>query len=439
MLTRRGVGLLAAVAAPLFFAIWIGALVWVAAALFAAIVALIVHDGRSVPSAEAIMATREHEPRLSVGTENPVTLKIGIAHRRRVPLVVQVREEPPPYCAMTPGPFFTAILPPGGEPDEIAYTLRPGQRGQYAFGPITLRIPGVRDLVVRQRAVTLTDPIRVYPNIRAIRTHDLATHRFLRTASGPRRARRPGEGTEFERLREYTPDDEYRRIDWKATARRGKPIARAFEAERAWNVLLLLDAGRLMGAPVGDLTKLDVAVNAALLVAHIGARHGDRIGLLAFADRVEAYVPPLSGPRQEGVLLESLYAVRAQPTATDYRAAFTALAAHRPQRSLLILLTDITDWQTPRTLVPTLSAAAAHHRIVVVTLRDPALDALARQPPTTPGAIYERVAAERLGRERALLLATIAGRGIETLDQPADQLSGALIDTYRDLKRHAPL
>ena len=439
MLTRRGIGLMAMVALPLFLALWIGALVWVAAALFVGSIVLIVLDSRTVPPASVIRVAREHEPRLSVGTENPVRLKVGIAHGRLTPLVVRVREEPPPHCAMTPGPFFTAILPPGGEPDELMYTLRPGARGQYAFGPITLRIPGVRNLVVRQRTVARDDPVRVYPNIRAIRTHDLAARRFLRTTSGLRRTRRPGEGTEFERLREYTPDDEYRRIDWKATARRGKPIARTFEAERAWNVVLLLDAGRLMGAPVGDLTKLDVAVNAALLVAHIGARQGDRIGLLAFADRVEAYVPPASGPRQEGVLLESLYAIRAQPTATDYREAFRALAAHRPQRSLVILLTDITDASTPRTLVATLAAAAAHDRVVVVTLRDPELDMLAQRPPANPDAIYTRVAAERLGRERALLLATIAGRGIETLDVPADRLSAALIDTYLDLKQHAPL
>jgi len=194
-----------------------------------------------------------------------------------------------------------------------------------------------------------------------------------------------------------------------------------------------------MGAPVGDLTKLDVAINAALLVAHIGARQGDRVGMLAFADRVEAYVPPASGPRQEGVLLESLYALRTQPTATDFGAAFVALAAHRPQRSLLVLLTDVTDWQTPRTLLPALTAAATRHRVVVVTLRDPELDALVAQPPVDSTAIYERVAAERLARERALLLATIAGRGIETIDVPADRLSGTLLDTYRDLKQRAPL
>jgi uncharacterized protein (DUF58 family) len=438
MLTRRGTGLLALVAAPLFCAVWMGVLVWVAAALFVSVVVLIVWDSRSVPPAGAIVAAREHEPRLSVGTENMVTLKIGIAHGRPVPLVVRVREEPPPECAIVPGPFFRAILPPGGEPDEIAYTLRPGRRGQYAFGPIALRIPGVRNLVVRQRTVALDDPIRVYPNIRAIRTHDLASRRFLRTTAGLRRTRRPGEGSEFERLREYTPDDEYRRIDWKATARRAKPIARTFEAERAWNVILMLDTGRLMGAPVGDLTKLDVAVNAALLVAHIGARQGDRIGMMAFADRVEAYVPPASGPRQEGILLESLYTVHAEPTATDYAAALTALVAHRPQRSLLILLTDITDSRAPRTLIPTL-AAAARHRVVVVTLRDPELDALSRQSPTDAAAIYERVAAERLARERALLLATISGRGIESVDVPADRLSATLLDTYLDLKRHAPL
>lgn len=439
MLTRRGVWLLALVGVPLFLAVWTFAFVWVALVLFVAVVALIILDRRSVPLAAAIMVAREHEPRLSVGAENPVTLLVGIAHGRFVPLVVQVREEPPPTCAITPGPIFTAILPPDGEPDRIAYTLRPSERGQHAFGPVTLRIPGKWGLVIGQRAVTLADPIRVYPNVRAIRTHDLAARRLLRTTTGLRRTRRPGEGSEFERLREYTPDDEYRRIDWKATARRGKPIVRTFEAERAWSVVLMLDSGRLMGAPVGELTKLDAAINASLLLAHIGARQGDRIGLLAFADRVESFVPPTSGPRQEGIILESLYAVRAQPTATDYGAAFLALAAHRPHRSLLILLTDITEAATPQTLLPTLAAAAVRHRIVVVTLRDPELDALVAEPPTNTTAVYARVAGERLARERALLLATIAGRGIETVDVPADRLSSALLAVYLDLKGRGPL
>ncbi len=439
MLTRRGIGLLAVVAVPLLCAVWAGALVWVAAALFVAALVLIVLDSRSVPPASAITVAREHEPRLSVGAENPVRLKIGIAHGRPVPLVVRVREEPPPTCTMQPGPFFEAILPPDGEPDVLGYRLRPGERGQHRFGPVTVRIPGKWRLVLRQRSVEAPDPIRVYPNVRAIRTHDLASRRLLRMTTGLRRTRRPGEGSEFERLREYTPDDEFRRIDWKATARRAKPIALAFEAERAWSVILMLDCGRLMGAPVGDLTKLDVAVNAALLLAHIGARQGDRIGLMAFADRVEIFVPPVSGPRQEGVILESLYTVRAQPTATDFAAAFVALAAHRPQRSLLILLTDITEAEAPRTLLPMLATAATRHRVVVVTLRDPELDALVAQSPVRASAVYERIAGERLAREREVLLATIAGRGIETVDVPADRLGAALLETYLDLKGRGPL
>jgi uncharacterized protein (DUF58 family) len=439
MLTRRGIWLLVLVAVPLFLAVWVGALIWVSLVLFVAALVLILLDSRSVPPLSAITIAREQEPRLSVGADNPVLLKVGIAHGRPVPLVVRVREEAPPTCTIQPGPFFEAILPPDGEPDVITYTLRPGERGQHAFGPVTLRIPGVWQLIVRQRSVDKRDPIRVYPNVRAIRTHDLASRRLLRTTTGLRRTRRPGEGSEFERLREYTPDDEFRRIDWKATARRGKPIARTFEAERAWSIILMLDAGRLMGAPVGDLTKLDVAINAALLLAHIGARQGDRIGLLAFADRVETFIPPISGPRQEGTILESLYTIRAQPTATDYGAAFIALAANRPQRSLLILLTDITEAETPRMLLPMLAAAGKRHRTIVVTLRDPELDALVTQSPRDATAVYERVAGERLARERELLLATIAGRGIETVDVAADRLNLALLETYLDLKGRGPL
>ncbi len=434
MLTQRACLLLALVAAPLFASLVVPALLWVAVACFLALVGLIALDARSVPPVAAITVQREYEPRLSVGSENPVTLRIGMTHNRALPLVAQVREEPPAGFAIAPGPFFRAFLRGDGEPDEIAYTLRPVRRGAYAFGPVTLRIPGGYGLVVRQRVAPTTDALRVYPDIRAIRVHDLAARRLVRAATGTRRTRRPGEGGEFEWLRDYVPDDEYRRIDWKATARRGKPIVRVSEAERSWNVILMLDTGRLMAAPAGDLTKLDVAVNAALLIGHIGARRGDRMGLLTFADRVETFVPPVAGSRQEGVLLESLYATHVEETATDYAAAFRALVARRPQRSLVILLTDITDAETPRALLPVLTGVAAHHRVVVVTLRDPELDALAHQPATDAGAVYGRVAAERLARERTLLLRSIAGRGIETLDVPADRLSPALLNLYLDLR-----
>ncbi len=434
MLTRRAIVLLGTVAVPLFAALWSPLWVLVAVLLVLIVGALIALDARSVPPAAAITIAREHEPRLSVGTENPVVLRVGVAHGRPLPLVVMLREDPPPNCTITPGPFFEAILAPSGDPDEIRYTLRPAARGTYAFGPLVMRVPGVRGLVVRQRVAVTADTVRVYPNIRALRVHDLAARRQMRDTTGLRRTRRPGIGGEFERLREYTPDDEYRYIDWKATARRGKLVTRSFEAERSWNVVLMLDLGRLMGAPVGDLSKLDVAVNAALLLAHIGARRGDRLGLLAFSDRVEEWVPPASGPRQEGVLLESLFNVRAQQTATDYGAAFTALATYRPQRSLVILLTDLADADAPRSLLPALKSAAGRHRIIVVTLRDPDLDLFSAALPADADAIYTRVAAERLLRERSLLLAQIAGRGIETVDVNADRLSAALLDVYTDMR-----
>lgn len=434
MLTRRAYFALVLVAVPLFASLGAPALLWLAGALFLVVAGIIVLDSRSVPTAAVIAVRREYEPRLSVGSENPVTLRVGMAHNRAVPLVAQVREEPPAGFSITPGPFFHAFLRADGEPDEIVYTLRPVRRGAYAFGPVTLRIEGQWGFVIRQRAVSTNDTVRVYPDIRAIRVHDLTARRQLRAASGTRRTRRPGEGGEFERLRDYGPDDEYRRIDWKATARRGKPIVRAFESERSWNVVLMLDTGRLMAAPAGDLTKLDVAVNAALLIGHVGARRGDRIGLMTFSDRVEAFVPAIAGPRQEGVLLETLYAARVQETATDYTAAFRNLVARRPPRSLVVLLTDITDAETPQTLLPTLQSVAARHRVIVVTLRDPELDALTQQPVTDADTVYGRVAASRLERERALLLRSIAGRGIETVDVPADRLSPALLNLYLDLR-----
>jgi uncharacterized protein (DUF58 family) len=252
-------------------------------------------------------------------------------------------------------------------------------------------------------------------------------------------ARRFGAGTELERLREYVPDDELRRINWKATARRGVAISNEYETERSQNVVVLLDAGRLMGAVAEGLTKLDHALNAGLLLTYAAGRRGDRVSLLAYADRVKAFLPPQRGKRAFLSILETLYRLEPELTESDHARAFTYLSGRGLRRSLLVLFTDLSDPEPSRALVGHLALAARQHLVALVTVADPSVTIPASREPHDAQELYEQVVAQRLLAERRQVLATLSGRGIITLDLPAHQLSAQVVATYLELKSRGRL
>ena len=216
-------------------------------------------------------------------------------------------------------------------------------------------------------------PVKVYPNLLDVRRYEMLARRGRLFELGLKNARRLGTGTEFERLREYMPGDDYRQVAWAATARRGKPIVVEYETERSQPIILLLDAGRLMSAPVGDLAKLDYAINTCLLLAFVATLKGDRVGLLVFADRILGYYPPRRGRAQFLSLLEALYNVQAQPVESDYAQAVEYLTRRHPRRSLDIVFTDLLDRSAGTGLVPYISRLAPRHLPMLVAVGDPAV------------------------------------------------------------------
>jgi uncharacterized protein (DUF58 family) len=276
--------------------------------------------------------------------------------------------------------------------------------------------------------------VKVYPNLVDVRKYDLLLRKNRLWELGLRNAKIFGSGTEFERLRDYQPDDEYRRINWKATARRSKPISIEYESERSQNIVALLDIGRMMRSPVGDVAKLDYAINAVLLLAYVAAQKGDKVGVLTFADRVNAWLMPRGGKGQFQRLLETLYSVEGQAVEPDYNAAFGYFAARQSKRSLVLVFTDLTGSITTDALVAQLALLRQRHLALLVTLRDPTVQQLARQQIVDSASLYQRTVAERLLDERRLVLERLQRRGVQTLDVAADELSVAVINRYLELK-----
>jgi uncharacterized protein (DUF58 family) len=410
-------------------------LVWLALLYLVAVAVVVVVDYRATPRPDQIEAERIHDSKLSIGADNQITLLL--TNRGARPFDLTLRDEFPDAFSAS-AQLLRGTLP-GYELLELRYTVRPPRRGDYAFAQLNIRYQSALKTFVRQASYPIGTTVRVYPNVLEVRKYDLMARKGLLLELGLRPARIYGTGTEFERLREYTTDDEFRRINWKATARRGKPIAAEYETERSQFVMSVIDTGRLMRPPVGGLMKLDYAVNAALLLSYVAAGKGDHTGLLTFADDVRTYLPPRRGRGQFYRMLEALYAVQEEAVEPDHARALSYLSIKQKRRSLVVLFTDLTTLDAAQPLIANLSRLAQRHLPLCVVMSDPDVNRLAVQPTRDADAVYRRAVAEQLLDERRTVLETLHRSGVLTIDVPADKLSVAVISRYLELKARGAL
>ena len=395
-----------------------------------------------------IDARREMNSKFSLGAENVVTLQI--VNRSRHHLKLRLKDDFPSEFQ-----FHQATheiqLPPLTE-DTVVYRLTPLRRGIYRFEDIHLRCRGILGLIIRQRHIAAGAEVKVYPNLQAVRQYELLVRRGMLGQLGLKNSRQFGEGTEIERLREYAPDDDFRRIDWNGTARHRKPIVREFETERSQDVIIMLDTGRLMASPIlletsrnvqdrdtnprlqQAMLKLDYAINTTLMTSYVSTLKGDKVGLIAFADTVHQYLAPKPGKKQFLTMLESIYALQVQSVEPDFAGAFTYLASKQRKRALVILFTDILDRDAAEGLATYVAQLSKHHLVVCVTLMDSTIIALAAQKLTDSKSVYQKAIAEKLLQEKHATLEILRTRGVITLDVPAHQLTMTVVNKYLELK-----
>ncbi len=432
-LTSRALLLLLLVTPLLIFATFTPAMFVVAGVYFVVVIAAIIADARLAPRATDFEVARRNDSKLSLGAENAVFVQIRLRRPIRLAnLIISARDEAPDEYVISDRILQGTLT--FNTPLSLKYGVTPHARGDYTFGKTTLRWGSPLGLVVKQAAYNTTAPVKVYPNLLETRKYELLARTGRLNEMGLRKVRLTGRGMEFERLRDYTPDDEYRQISWKATARRGKPIAIEYQTERSQNVITLLDAGRLMRAPIGPLAKLDYAINSTLLLGYVAGVKGDYVGNLVFANEVMTYLPPKTGKVQFQRLLESLYNVQSQPTVPDYQTAITYLKARRPRRALVVLYTDLATGSDLDDLVKAMASLHPRHLPLVVTMNDPSVLALATQTPSSAASVYEKAIAEQLLDSRRVVLNTLEQRGVLTLDVPAHQLNASVINRYLQLK-----
>jgi len=429
---RLGYAIVAGAAWLLLGAVY-GPLSWLAALWWVAVIAAAALELAALGRASQISARRVVEPVLSLGAANQV--RLALRNRSGQDLRCCLRDEPP--LDFEAGRLrLSCELRAGGETMPV-YLVTPRKRGDYAFGKLEARLTTGLGVVARQLRFDLSQRVKVYPNLTDIRSYQLQAQKQRLQDIGVHPMRSASIGMEFESLRAYVPGDEPRRIDWKATARHGKPITRLYDIERSQHVVLCLDLGRTMLSELGVLSKADHAVNAAALVAHVAARSGDWVGLFAFSGRPGLFVPPRKS--QFGLILDSLYGLQAERVESDYRRSFLEAAHRIRKRALIILLTDLVDPDSSARLVRNVSLLTRRHLVLCGALSDYELYELARQSPTEPRKLYERTVASALLSDRQRALAALRERGAIAFDATPENLSVAVLNHYLEIKAKARL
>jgi uncharacterized protein (DUF58 family) len=381
---------------------------------------------------ETLEIAREHERVMSHG--NAHTVRLVVRNRSTRPATIELEEVWPP--SVTPARVRLRLSVPAGGQGEASYGVTPSRRGALGVAAAAVRSHGPWGLLARQREqVVPASEVHVYPNIKGIARYELAARRHLVGQIGIRSVRRRGAGTEIEGLRDYTPDDEYRRIDWKATAKRDRPIARELRDEQSQTVYLMIDAGRLGAVEMRGATRLDFAINAALVLAHVATGRGDRVGVLVFDRETRRHMPP--GRASRAVIpriARLLYDVTPAPFESDYGRAFELLAARHRRRSLVVLLTDVLSTVASEALIAHLGRSAHRHLPVCVAIDDPAVRDAAANPLDHPEDVYHLAAAAELRHDRDRALRAMRDHGVLVLDVPPEAATPTVISSYLELK-----
>ncbi|HEX7118622.1 MAG TPA: DUF58 domain-containing protein [Longimicrobiales bacterium] len=420
---------LLALAAPLFL---LGD--GIALAADALILAAAAADAALAPGRRRLRITRRTPRRLPLGGVAEIEIEATNLARRAARL--RATDDLPAGLAREGPDILAWQVPPGGRA-AVTYRVRADARGDMTLGDVHVRAAGPLGLAWRSFRAPLADTLHVLPGVLEVRRNRLLGLRRQLALAGVRVVRRRSERGEFESLREYARGDDPRTIDWKATARRGAPMVRRYQAERSQNVLLAIDAGRLMTERIAGRERIDHALSAALLLADVAAAHGDRVGFLAFADRVEQYRAPARTPIAQ--LAEAFGRIRARLVESNYPAAFATLAQRLRRRSLVVLFSDVIDARASAALIAHLSRAAGRHLPLAVALRNPELDAAAAAGADAEPGVFRRIAAEELLQARAAALAGMRRAGVLIADVRPDEAIHQVVNRYLEVKREGLL
>ena len=316
--------------------------------------------------------------------------------------------------------------------------LAASRRGQAGVEALWIRWAGPLGLVWKQRRFAIDGAVDVVPSLRAVT--DAGSRLFQRNSwFGLRQQRFRGEGTEYEALAEYQPGMDRRAIDWSASARHIKLLAKEYRVERDNRVVLAIDAGRTMAEPVGGMPRVDRAVSAALLLAYVGLKLNDRISLFSFAAKPQALTPAYMHTQDFPALQRAAGLIDYAPVESNFTLALTSLSAQLNRRSLIILFTEFADATSADLMIRAAGRLVRKHRLLFVVLRDEEVEAEERRHPESAADVTRANVAAAMLADRQLVIARLRRLGADVIEVPADDMAASAVEAYLGIKRQGSL
>lgn len=384
-----------------------------------------------------IRAFRTVSPRFSNGDDNPVSIRLesNYPFSVRAEVIDEV-----PHVFQRRNILFKADLRKKGD-TTITYQLRPTERGVYGFGRVRVFASTLLGLVQRRYTCCEPQDVKVYPSYMMLRQYELLAMSNNLQEMGIKRIRRIGHNTDFEQIKDYVTGDDYRTINWRATARRHQLMVNVYQEERSQQVYSVIDKGRMMQQSFQEMTLLDYAINAALVLSYVAVNKQDKAGLITFSDQFGSFVPASRQQGQMQTLQEALYAEHTQFGETDYSALLAGLSRHVRQRALLILYTSFTSMAALRRQLQYLRQLAVHHRLLVVFFEDEEMTEFITHQSSlntshfSTEQVYQHVIAEKFAYEQRLIVQTLRQYGIQALLTTPRNLSVDVINKYLEMKK----
>ena len=387
-------------------------------------------DVYSLYRIRGIQAFRQCADRFSNGDENEVSIRVESSYT--YPVSLEVIDEIPVVFQKRDVDFRTKLQ--ANEGKTITYRLRPTRRGVYSFGYVRVFVTGGIGLVSRRYTCAEPLDIKVYPSYLMLHQYELLAMSDNLTELGIKRIRRVGHHTEFEQIKEYVKGDDYRTINWKASARRHELMVNVYQDERSQQIYNVIDKGRVMQQAFRGMTLLDYAINASLVLSYVVMKKEDKAGLATFDASFGSFVPASRQPGAMQTLLEKLYNEQTTFGETDFSALCVHLGKHVGKRSLLVLYTNFSGMAALKRQLPYLQQLNRRHRVLVVFFEDADVKEYLSTPAVDTEGYYRRVVAEKFVHEKKLVVSTLRQHGIYALLTTPEQLSVDVINQYLEMK-----
>lgn len=392
---------------------------------------ILIVDYFITPSNKIFEVDRLGEDKLSIYENEKIS--ISILNKSDYRFYVELKDDVPDFYFEVPAKIIGQYIMPRSK-EVFEYQVIPKKRGAFTFGNINIRYDSKIGFCKKSFKVPIHKEYKVYPNLKALRKYHMALCNNRKYKSGLKNMKIQGAGTSFESLREYIPGDEYRRINWKATARENKPIVNQYEPEKNQHVYALIDSGRPMSYSIRGYNKLDMAINTCLILSDIVNQNGDKSGLLVFNTQLQNFVPPGKGIGHRNKIMEALYHIDHTNNTSNYEEAIFYLRKNEKHRSIIFIFTDFDTIEEAEEMLKILHIVSKNYVVIIMLIKNESLENITKIQTASENDIFNKAVAMELLLERKNIINRLNKLGIMCMECEIENIEVNTINKYLQIK-----